>query len=49
VRDVLQVKGHRTVERGTAEPDVGLALEHLPDRTLKDILNRPGYCGGSNP
>jgi two-component system cell cycle response regulator DivK len=44
VRDVLQVKGYATIEAGTAEDGIGLALEHKPDLILMDI-HLPGMNG----
>ena len=37
VRDVLQVKGYRTLEAPTAEQGIALAREHGPDLVLMDI------------
>ena len=37
VRDVLQVKGHTTIEATTGEEGVVLAAEKLPDLILMDI------------
>jgi two-component system, cell cycle response regulator DivK len=37
VRDLLQVKGYRTLEAGTAEHGIALAGEHRPDLILMDI------------
>ena len=37
VRDVLQVKGYRTLEAGTAQRGLALAGEHRPDLILMDI------------
>jgi len=37
VRDVLQVKGHTTIEATTGEEGVLLATEKLPDLILMDI------------
>ena len=37
VRDVLQVKGYRTLEAETAEVGIALAGEHHPDLILMDI------------
>ena len=37
VRDVLQVKGHTTIEATTGEDGVALAKEKLPDLILMDI------------
>lgn len=36
-RDVLQFKGYRTLEAGTAEDGVELAKAHKPDLILMDI------------
>src|SRR5688500_2966852 len=36
-RDILQVKGYRTLEAGTAEAGLELAAEHHPDLVLMDI------------
>jgi two-component system cell cycle response regulator DivK len=36
-RDVLQFKGYRTLEAGTAGEGVDLATAHLPDLILMDI------------
>ena len=44
VRDVLQVKGYATVEAGTAEDGIRLALEQKPDLVLMDI-QLPGMNG----
>lgn len=44
VRDVLQVKGHRTLEAGTAEDGLRLAAERSPDLILMDI-HLPGMSG----
>jgi two-component system cell cycle response regulator DivK len=44
VRDVLQVKGHATVEAGTAEEGIRLAKERRPDLVLMDI-ELPGMSG----
>ena len=44
VRDVLQVKGYRTLEAGTAEDGIQLAIEHKPDLVLMDI-QLPGMNG----
>jgi two-component system cell cycle response regulator DivK len=44
VRDVLQVKGYATVEAGTAEDGIKLALEKKPDLVLMDI-HLPGMNG----
>ena len=37
VRDILQFKGHRTLEAVTGEEGVRLAREHKPDLVLMDI------------
>ena len=37
VRDVLQVKGHTTLEATTAEDGIALANEKIPDLILMDI------------
>ena len=37
VRDVLQVKGHTTIEATTGEDGVALAKEKVPDLVLMDI------------
>jgi two-component system cell cycle response regulator DivK len=44
VRDVLQVKGYATIEAGTGEEAVKLALEKKPDLVLMDI-HLPGMNG----
>jgi two-component system cell cycle response regulator DivK len=44
VRDVLQVKGYSTIEAGTAEDGIKLALEKKPDLVLMDI-HLPGMTG----
>ena len=44
VRDVLQVKGYRTLEAGTAEDGLGLARERQPALILMDI-QLPGMSG----
>ena len=44
VRDVLQVKGYATVEAGTAEDGIRLALERNPELILMDI-QLPGMSG----
>ena len=44
VRDVLQVKGYDTVEAGTAEEGIQLALQRRPDLVLMDI-QLPGMNG----
>ena len=44
VRDVLQVKGHATLEATTGEDGVALAKEKIPDLVLMDI-QLPGING----
>ena len=44
VRDVLQVKGHKTIESETAERGLELALEKSPALVLMDI-QLPGMDG----
>ena len=44
VRDVLQVKGHETLEATTAEDGIVLAVERKPDLVLMDI-QLPGMNG----
>jgi two-component system, cell cycle response regulator DivK len=44
VRDLLQVKGYRTLEAGTAELGVELARRHTPQLVLMDI-QLPGIDG----
>lgn len=44
VRDVLQVKGHSTLEATTAEDGIVLAKERIPDLVLMDI-QLPGMNG----
>jgi two-component system, cell cycle response regulator DivK len=44
VRDVLQVKGHETIESETAEEGLKLALEKSPTLVLMDI-QLPGMDG----
>jgi two-component system, cell cycle response regulator DivK len=44
VRDVLQVKGHKTIESETAEQGLELALEKSPALVLMDI-QLPGMDG----
>jgi two-component system cell cycle response regulator DivK len=43
-RDVLQVKGYKTIESETAEEGLKLALEQSPDLILMDI-QLPGIDG----
>jgi two-component system cell cycle response regulator DivK len=43
-RDVLQVKGYRTVESETAEEGLKLAIEQMPQLVLMDI-QLPGMDG----
>src|SRR5215208_3518742 len=43
-RDILQFKGYRTLEAGTAEAGIELAGEHLPSLVLMDI-QLPGMDG----
>ncbi len=43
-RDILQFKGYRTLEAGTAEGGIELAGEHLPSLILMDI-QLPGMDG----
>ena len=43
-RDILQFKGFRTLEAGTAELGIASAAEHLPDLILMDI-QLPGMDG----
>ena len=43
-RDVLQFKGFRTLDAGTAEQGIAAAAEHLPDLILMDI-QLPGTDG----
>ena len=44
VRDVLKVKGYRTIESETGEEGVQLAFEHQPALVLMDI-QLPGISG----
>jgi len=44
VRDVLQVKGHTTLEAVNAEDGIALAIEHVPELILMDI-QLPGMNG----
>jgi two-component system, cell cycle response regulator DivK len=44
VRDVLQVKGYKTIESETAEEGLKLAIEKAPDLILMDI-QLPGIDG----
>ena len=44
VRDLLQIKGYRTVEAGTGELGVELARRHMPQLVLMDI-QLPGMDG----
>jgi two-component system cell cycle response regulator DivK len=44
VRDVLQVKGYRTLEAGSAEDGIALARAEKPDLVLMDI-QLPGMNG----
>ena len=44
VRDILQAKGYETMEAGTAEEGIKLALERIPDLVLMDI-QLPGMNG----
>ncbi len=37
VRDILQFRGYRTLEAGTAREGIDLATEHTPDLILMDI------------
>jgi two-component system cell cycle response regulator DivK len=44
VRDVLQVKGHTTLEAVNAEDGIALAIERVPELILMDI-QLPGMNG----
>jgi two-component system, cell cycle response regulator DivK len=44
VRDVLQVKGYRTIEAGTGEEGVQLARDQHPALVLMDV-QLPGISG----
>ena len=44
VRDILQFRGYRTLEAGTAEDGISLAGAHRPDLILMDI-QLPGMDG----
>jgi CheY-like chemotaxis protein len=44
VRDVLQVKGYKTIESETAEEGIRLAIEQLPALILMDV-QLPGMDG----
>ena len=44
VRDVLQIKGHTTLEAGTAEDGLKIAFERKPALVLMDI-QLPGMSG----
>ncbi len=44
-RDLLQVKGFRTIEAMTAGSGIALAVEHHPDVVLMDI-QLPDMDGG---
>ena len=44
VRDVLQAKGHKTAEAGSAEEGLKLVAERKPDLVLMDI-QLPGMSG----
>ena len=44
VRDILQAKGHATVEAGSAEEGLRIARERLPQLVLMDI-QLPGMNG----
>jgi two-component system, cell cycle response regulator DivK len=46
VRDILQFRGYRTLEAGTAEEGISLAGEHRPDLILMDI-QLPDMDGGT--
>lgn len=43
-RDLLQFKGFRTLDAGTAEDGISLAAEHTPDLILMDV-QLPGMDG----
>lgn len=43
-RDVLEVRGYRTIESGTGEEGIVLAREHAPSLVLLDI-HLPGIDG----
>ncbi len=44
VRDILQAKGYQTLEAGTAEEGIELAIANKPDLVLMDI-QLPGMNG----
>jgi CheY-like chemotaxis protein len=44
IRDVLQIKGYKTIESETAEEGIRLAMERLPALILMDI-QLPGMDG----
>jgi len=44
IRDVLQIKGYKTIESETAEEGIKLAMEQLPALILMDI-QLPGMDG----
>ncbi len=44
VRDILNAKGHETMEAGTAEDGIELASKRVPDLVLMDI-QLPGMNG----
>jgi two-component system cell cycle response regulator DivK len=44
VRDILNAKGHETMEAGTAEDGIELAAKRVPDLVLMDI-QLPGMNG----